>query len=82
MAFGFSPQGLGHLPRHLLYRILAYPLQAIGVHDMGQGAWSALAQIAADALALDIDELEFRSGTSDHPDVGIVGGNYRSRWTA
>ena len=26
-----------------------------GAHDMGQGAWTALAQIAADGLGLDID---------------------------
>jgi xanthine dehydrogenase YagR molybdenum-binding subunit len=47
----------------------------IGAHDMGQGAWTALTQIAADALALDIEELEFRSGTSDLPDAGIAGGS-------
>jgi xanthine dehydrogenase YagR molybdenum-binding subunit len=47
----------------------------IGAHDMGQGAWTALAQIAADALALDIEELEFRSGSSDLPDAGIAGGS-------
>jgi xanthine dehydrogenase YagR molybdenum-binding subunit len=47
----------------------------IGAHDMGQGAWTALAQIAADALGLDLDELEFRSGTSDLPDGGIAGGS-------
>jgi xanthine dehydrogenase YagR molybdenum-binding subunit len=47
----------------------------IGAHDMGQGAWTALAQIAADALALDIDEIEFRSGRSDLPDAGIAGGS-------
>jgi xanthine dehydrogenase YagR molybdenum-binding subunit len=47
----------------------------IGAHDMGQGAWTALAQIAADALALDIDEVELHSGTSDLPDAGIAGGS-------
>jgi xanthine dehydrogenase YagR molybdenum-binding subunit len=47
----------------------------IGAHEMGQGAWTALAQIAADALALDIEEIEFRSGTSDLPDAGIAGGS-------
>jgi xanthine dehydrogenase YagR molybdenum-binding subunit len=46
-----------------------------GAQDMGQGAWTALAQIAADALALDIEEIEFRSGTSDLPDAGIAGGS-------
>jgi len=47
----------------------------IGAHDMGQGAWTALAQIAADGLGLDLDQLEFRSGTSDLPDGGIAGGS-------
>jgi xanthine dehydrogenase YagR molybdenum-binding subunit len=47
----------------------------IGAHDMGQGAWTALAQIAADGLGLDIDRVEFRSGTSDLPDAGIAGGS-------
>jgi xanthine dehydrogenase YagR molybdenum-binding subunit len=47
----------------------------IGAHDMGQGAWTALAQIAADALGLDLDHLEFRSGNSDLPDAGIAGGS-------
>jgi xanthine dehydrogenase YagR molybdenum-binding subunit len=47
----------------------------IGAHDMGQGATTALAQIAADGLGLDIDKVEFRSGTSDLPDAGIAGGS-------
>ena len=47
----------------------------IGAHDMGQGAWTALAQIAADGLGLDLDQFEFRSGTSDLPDAGIAGGS-------
>lgn len=46
-----------------------------GAHDMGQGAWTALAQIAADSLGLDPGRLEFRSGTSDLPDAGIGGGS-------
>ncbi len=47
----------------------------IGAHDMGQGAGTALAQIAADGLGLDLDQVEFRSGTSDLPDAGIAGGS-------
>lgn len=43
--------------------------------DMGQGAWTALAQIAAEALGLDLDRVEFRSGVSDLPDGGIAGGS-------
>jgi xanthine dehydrogenase YagR molybdenum-binding subunit len=50
-------------------------LVEIGAHDMGQGAWTALAQIAADAIGLDPDLVEFRSGTSDLPDAGIAGGS-------
>ena len=46
-----------------------------GAHDMGQGAWTALAQIAADGLGLDLEQVEFRSGTSDLPDAGIAGGS-------
>jgi xanthine dehydrogenase YagR molybdenum-binding subunit len=47
----------------------------IGAHDMGQGAWTALAQIAADGLGLDIDQVDFRSGHSGLPDSGIAGGS-------
>ena len=46
-----------------------------GAHDMGQGAWTALAQIAADSLGLDLERVEFRAGTSDLPDAGIAGGS-------
>ena len=50
-------------------------LMETGAHDMGQGAWTALAQIAADGLGLDQDQVEFNSGTSDLPDAGIAGGS-------
>jgi xanthine dehydrogenase YagR molybdenum-binding subunit len=50
-------------------------IMEIGAHDMGQGAWTALAQIAADGLGLDIDKVDFRSGSSDLPDAGIAGGS-------
>jgi xanthine dehydrogenase YagR molybdenum-binding subunit len=50
-------------------------IMEIGAHDMGQGAWTALAQIAADSLGLNIDQVEFKSGTSDLPDAGIAGGS-------
>ena len=45
-----------------------------GAQDMGQGAWTVFAQIAADQLGLPIERIEFRSGTSDLPDAGIAGG--------
>ena len=50
-------------------------LVEVGAHDMGQGAWTALAQIAADGLGLDIERLELRIGTSDLPNAGIAGGS-------
>ena len=50
-------------------------LMETGAHDMGQGAWTALAQIAADGLGLDIEQVEFRAGRSDLPDAGIAGGS-------
>jgi xanthine dehydrogenase YagR molybdenum-binding subunit len=50
-------------------------LMETGAHDMGQGASTALAQIAADGLGLELDQVEFRTGTSDLPDAGIAGGS-------
>ena len=46
-----------------------------GAHDMGQGAWTAFAQVAADGLGLPLDRVEFRSGHSGLPDAGIAGGS-------
>jgi xanthine dehydrogenase YagR molybdenum-binding subunit len=43
--------------------------------DMGQGAWTAFAQIAADSLGLDVAQVEFRAGSSTLPDAGIAGGS-------
>jgi xanthine dehydrogenase YagR molybdenum-binding subunit len=50
-------------------------LVEVGAIDMGQGAWTAFAQIAADGLGLDIAQLELRIGTSDLPNGGIAGGS-------
>jgi xanthine dehydrogenase YagR molybdenum-binding subunit len=50
-------------------------LMETGAHEMGQGAGTALAQIAADGLGLELEQVEFRSGTSDLPDAGIAGGS-------
>jgi xanthine dehydrogenase YagR molybdenum-binding subunit len=50
-------------------------LVACGAHDMGQGAWTVLAQIAADSLGLDLSQVQLRIGTSDLPDGGIAGGS-------
>ncbi|SES31225.1 xanthine dehydrogenase family protein molybdopterin-binding subunit [Rhizobium sp. NFR03] len=46
-----------------------------GAADMGQGAWTALAQIAAEALGLEPDQVEFHSGLSTLPDAGVAGGS-------
>lgn len=46
-----------------------------GGADMGQGAWTALAQIAAEAIGLDPSQVEFHSGISNLPDGGIAGGS-------
>jgi xanthine dehydrogenase YagR molybdenum-binding subunit len=43
--------------------------------DMGQGALTALAQIAADSLGLDIEQVTLRFGRSDLPDGGVAGGS-------
>ena len=43
--------------------------------DMGQGAWTALAQVGADGLGLPAERIEFRAGHSDHPDAGVAGGS-------
>jgi xanthine dehydrogenase YagR molybdenum-binding subunit len=43
--------------------------------DMGQGAWTALPQIAAASLGVHIDQVEFRSGASHLPDGGVAGGS-------
>lgn len=47
----------------------------IGAQDMGQGAWTALAQIAADGLGIDIAQLTFEMGSSTQPSGGIAGGS-------
>lgn len=52
-----------------------------GAHDMGQGAWTVLAQLAADGLGLPIDRVEFKSGTSDLPDAGLAGGSAQTATT-
>ena len=43
--------------------------------DMGQGALTALAQIAADSLGVDIDQVTLRFGSTELPDGGVAGGS-------
>ncbi|POR43264.1 xanthine dehydrogenase family protein molybdopterin-binding subunit [Methylobacterium sp. V23] len=44
-------------------------------HDMGQGAWTVLAQIGADGLGLPITQVELRIGDSNLPNGGLAGGS-------
>ncbi|WP_027134622.1 xanthine dehydrogenase family protein molybdopterin-binding subunit [Geminicoccus roseus] len=44
-----------------------------GAIDMGQGAWTALAQLAADSVCLPLGLVELRMGRSDLPPGGIAG---------
>ncbi|MFM0004828.1 xanthine dehydrogenase family protein molybdopterin-binding subunit [Paraburkholderia dipogonis] len=60
---------------HVQLRKDGNAMVACGAHDMGQGAWTALAQIAADSLGLDLSQIQLRIGTSDLPDGGIAGGS-------
>jgi xanthine dehydrogenase YagR molybdenum-binding subunit len=50
-------------------------LAEIAGADMGQGAWTVLAQIAAEALGLEPDQVELHSGRSNLPDGGVAGGS-------
>lgn len=47
----------------------------IGTHDMGQGAWTSMAQIAADGLGLGTDAIDLEIGHSILPNGGITGGS-------
>jgi xanthine dehydrogenase YagR molybdenum-binding subunit len=47
----------------------------IGAQDMGQGAWTSLAQIAADGLGVGYDKLDLEIGSSVLPSAGIAGGS-------
>ncbi len=43
--------------------------------DIGTGAWTALTQVAADALGVGLDAVELRIGDSDLPFAGGAGGS-------
>ena len=66
-----------HVPAQARATVLADGTAVVetGGVDMGQGAWTALAQIAAEALGLHPDQVEFRSGLSSLPDGGTAGGS-------
>ncbi|WP_410876248.1 xanthine dehydrogenase family protein molybdopterin-binding subunit [Nocardia sp. A7] len=48
---------------------------AIDAVDIGTGTWTALGQIAADALGVDHDHIDLRIGDSDLPEGTVAGGS-------
>lgn len=48
---------------------------AIGAVDIGQGAWTVLQQIAADALEVPLDRVTIEIGTTDFPHASVAGGS-------
>jgi xanthine dehydrogenase YagR molybdenum-binding subunit len=47
----------------------------IGAVDIGTGTWTALAQIAADALGVRVEEIRLRIGDTDLPEATVAGGS-------
>ncbi len=47
----------------------------IGSADIGQGTWTALAQIAADALAVPVEQIDLQIGDTSLPTATVAGGS-------
>ena len=47
----------------------------IGAADLGTGAWTVLPQIAADALGVDVADVEVRIGDTRYPTASVAGGS-------
>ena len=47
----------------------------IGAVDLGTGTWTALAQIAADALGVDVETVTMHIGDTDYPVASVAGGS-------
>lgn len=47
----------------------------IGAADLGTGAWTVLAQIAADALGVPFERVEARIGDTNYPFASVAGGS-------
>jgi xanthine dehydrogenase YagR molybdenum-binding subunit len=47
----------------------------IAAADLGTGAWTALAQIAADALEVGVDQVDLGIGDTDYPKASPAGGS-------
>ncbi len=52
----------------------AYEVE-IGAADLGTGTWTTLAQIAADALGVDVEQVQMRIGDTDWPTASVAGGS-------
>lgn len=50
-------------------------LVQIGAVDIGTGTWTALTQIAADALGVELDAVELQIGDSALPSASVAGGS-------
>ena len=74
MGTAIYPAGMFQAKARAVLRADGSGVMETGAQDMGQGAWTAFAQISADQLGLPIERIEFKSGTSDLPDAGIAGG--------
>src|SRR5262249_40300795 len=48
---------------------------SLAAADIGTGAWTALTQIAADALEVGVEQVELQLGDSALPTAGIAGGS-------
>ncbi|GAB3358023.1 xanthine dehydrogenase family protein molybdopterin-binding subunit [Modestobacter lapidis] len=47
----------------------------IGAADLGTGSWTILPQIAADALGVDVADVDARIGDTRHPVASVAGGS-------
>ncbi|MGC5615660.1 xanthine dehydrogenase family protein molybdopterin-binding subunit [Georgenia sp. Z1491] len=55
----------------------------IGAADLGTGTWTALSQVAADALGVPLEQIELRIGDTDLPNATVAGGSSGlSSWSA
>ena len=50
-------------------------LVEIAAVDIGTGTWTALSQIAADALAVDVEDIDLRIGDTAQPEASVEGGS-------
>jgi xanthine dehydrogenase YagR molybdenum-binding subunit len=47
----------------------------IGATDIGTGTWTALTQIAADALEVNLEDIDLRIGDTELPSASVAGGS-------